>query len=111
MWCWCCRAADDRDDGGQHPRPRHKPRHLPHLQAGPCAVRPHAAPAGHAAEPHHAAARAQARQHAGLHRVRHGEELLGDYEDYSQEQGSRAEQEVEILSEIIGKTVNEPSLN
>ena len=39
------------------------------------------------------------------------EELLGDYEDYSQEQGSNAEQEVEILSEIIGKTVNEPSLN
>ena len=26
------------------------------------------------------------------------EELLGDYEDYSQEQGSNAEQEVEILS-------------
>ena len=39
------------------------------------------------------------------------EELLGDYEDYSQEQGSNTEQEVEILSEIIGKTVNEPSLN
>ena len=39
------------------------------------------------------------------------DELLGDYEDYSQEQGSNTEQEVEILSEIIGKTVNEPSLN
>ena len=43
------------------------------------------------------------------------EELLGDYEDYSQEQGSRdTEQEVEveqILSEIIGRTVNQPSLN
>ena len=187
-------------------------------QPRPCAVRPQAAPACHAAEPHHAAARARARQHAGLHRVRHCgccghchrasrqqspapartsdrllvdvtegeagarnvsvedflflynitfltdsreiqpcsgarpildhnlaptpdteeydesvfdyssvpdyrdldseerfnealEELLGDYEDYSQEQGSNAEQEVEILSEIIGKTVNEPSLN
>ena len=43
------------------------------------------------------------------------EELLGDYEDYSQEQGSRdTEEEVEveqILSEIIGRTVNQPSLN
>ena len=41
------------------------------------------------------------------------EELLGDYEDYSQEQGGRTEEEVEveqILSEIMGETSLSPSL-